>query len=221
MKIKIITLILFFLLAPYSYAQSPTTNENIRDRVQEKLNSSSKIPSAYIGTVTDKAESTLQIDKFALAKQAGDSGEIEQVSTADETKFVSIGKTSKNIGFADIAIGDFIVAMGYKNGNGVLASKRILVIEPLKASTRKSYFGSILNVTRNTITINFTGSEKEFSFTRNSDLLQKTDGDDDEITSNDLNQDDKVIIVTTDDENVRTLFLLPSPVTTEQSESSE
>ena len=237
MKIKIITVILFLLLAvplynkvsSYAYnkvsssanAQSPTTNENIRDKVQEKLNVSSKIPSAYIGTVTDKAESTLQLDKFALAKQTGDSGEIEQVSTTDDTKFISIGKTNKTIGFTDVAIGDFIVAMGYKNGNGVLASKRILVIEPIKTSTRKTYLGNITDVTRNKITINIAESEKEFGFTNNSDLFQKTENEYTEINTSNLNENDKVIITTTDDENVRTLFLLPTSPPPEASETSQ
>lgn len=212
MKTKLFILLLFLFVAVPVSAQSPTTNGNIRDKVQQKLAASSKIPSSYIGSVTDISESTLQIDKFDIAKQTGDSGEIEQVETSEATKFVNIGKTTKTISFSDIAIGDFIVAMGYKNENGVLESKRILVIEPLKPSTRKSYFGEVVSATKNKITLKVDDSEKTFNITKNTDLIDYASNE--EIKLTDFEESDNIIVVSTDDENARSVFLLTSPETT-------
>lgn len=213
MKTKIFILLIYLLIAVPVSAQSPTTNGNIRDKVQQKLATASKIPSSYIGSVTDISESTLQIDKFDIAKQSGDSGEIEQVETSDTTKFVNVGKTTKTVNFSDIAIGDFIVAMGYKNENGVLESKRILVIEPIKPSTRKSYLGEIAETTKNKITIKVNDSEKTFNITKNADLEDYANNE--EVKLTDFEENDRIIVVTTDDENARTVFLLTSPETTD------
>lgn len=93
----------------------------IREKVQAKVDELLYRPKAYLGIVTDIAETNIQIKTK--------NGEIRQVSAQDEK--ISIikddGKTSKIVNLTDIAIGDFIVAMGYINGNKVLSAQRILI----------------------------------------------------------------------------------------------
>lgn len=89
--------------------------------VAEKLAQSQNPPKAYIGTVTDIAESTIQIKSL--------DSQIQQISTEqDEISVVNTKETtSKTVKLTDIAIGDFIIAMGYADGNEVLEAKRILI----------------------------------------------------------------------------------------------
>ncbi len=71
-KLKLFIVISFVavLTATPVFAQedpSPTpTGNNIRDKVQEKVNASLDKPFAYIGTVTDISGVNIQIGKFSL-----------------------------------------------------------------------------------------------------------------------------------------------------------
>lgn len=105
-------------------AANSTSESDIRAKVEEKVLAALNRPKAYLGTVTDIADSTIQI-KSTQAK-------IEQISTDDNVSVVNqTGKNNKIIKLADIAIGDFVIAMGYVNGNSVLAAQRILVTDPV------------------------------------------------------------------------------------------
>ena len=105
---------------------STAASDSVREKVQEKIEKALQNPKAYIGTVTDIAELTVQIKTST--------GEIEQISVdKDQTTIMkTTGQTTREIKFADMAIGDFVVAMGFKNGNNVLAAKRILVTDAIK-----------------------------------------------------------------------------------------
>lgn len=112
-------------------SSSSSSSDTVRQKVLEAVQKALQNPKAYLGTVTDIAETTFQI------KTA--SGEIQQVSTnTDQTTVIKMTKdTSNEINLTDIAIGDFIVAMGFKNNNNVLDTRRILVTsepQPLSLS---------------------------------------------------------------------------------------
>lgn len=100
---------------------STDSGSTIREKVQQKVDEILNKPKAYLGVVTDIIDSTVQIK----TKE----GEIRQVSTDKEniTVIKDDGKTTKTVKFTDIAIGDFLVAMGYKNSNSVLSAQRILI----------------------------------------------------------------------------------------------
>lgn len=127
--------------------ESTATDEadSIRMKVEEKLADALKNPKAYIGTITDIAETTYQIEN--------QKGEIEQVSFDKDTTFVKIDKTSKVITSTDVAIGDSVIAMGFKNGNDVLEAKRILVTEISSDSTRNIFMGEYNDISKNVIDV--------------------------------------------------------------------
>jgi len=120
-------------------------NEAIKN-VKEKLEIVKQNPKAYIGTVTDKLGDSLQIkDK---------NEEIKLVSVNPEkVSFSKIAEKTTNISYADVAIGDFVVAMGIKNGNEVLTAVRILVTDPLKEPSRTAIFGEIINLSKKSLTL--------------------------------------------------------------------
>jgi hypothetical protein len=120
---------------------STSTESSIRENVQKKVNEALNKPKAYLGTVTDITDSTIQIKS--------DEGTIAQVSVDPTTLSVvkSTGSAAaKNIKITDIAIGDYIVAMGYKNSNAVLDAQRILVTDPITDNKVNSYLGRITDV---------------------------------------------------------------------------
>lgn len=116
----------------------------VRQKVQDKLNQVESNPIATLGTITDITDNTVQI------KTQG--GEIQLVSLDKQnTTFIKTkGGVIKEIKFADLAIGDFIVAMGTKNGNGILHAKRILIADPLKETKREAIFGQVWETDKST-----------------------------------------------------------------------
>ena len=104
--------------------QNSSTNEaDLNKVVALKIARAEKPPKAYIGTVTDIADSTIQI-------RTSDS-QIQQIATnKNDVAVVNIkGTSNKNVKLADVAIGDFIIAMGYVDGNNVLDAQRILIAD--------------------------------------------------------------------------------------------
>jgi hypothetical protein len=128
--------------APTEVAES---TDSIRQKVQEKVEDALNSPTAYLGTVTDISEGSIQL------KSA--SGEINQVSSSDTPTVVKDGKSPKTVKLTDIAIGDFIVAMGYRNGNHVLTAKRILITTPPDPTGRKAVYGNVASVTKTGLTL--------------------------------------------------------------------
>lgn len=82
-----------------------------------------RMSKSYVGTVTDISSGTIQIKNS--------SGNILQISTSEETKYINNLKKGVEVKQTDLAIGDYIVAIGTLNGNKVLHSAKILVTSPL------------------------------------------------------------------------------------------
>lgn len=138
------------------YAASPTPSvspspseepeDSIREKVQEKVMQASLRPKAYIGTLTDIADTTFQIKS---AEGAILQAQVDKNATA----FVKIAKSTKKIAFADVAIGDFLIALGYKNGNSVLNTTRVLITDPLTKSKKAAVMGVVSKVEKDQVVI--------------------------------------------------------------------
>src|SRR3989344_2310985 len=201
-KLLTIATLIIFATQPIVAQESSTKEaQDIRAKVEQKIEEALKNPKAYIGSITDKTKDTLQI------KNSG--GEIQLVSVdVDATNFVQINKTTKKIKFDDIAIGDFIIAMGYRNGNEVLEAKRILSTLPIEPPKRKIVMGNIINIEKKEIaTRELGGQETTFTFPK------KWKGPD----IKELSIGNKIIIVSTEIEGkdtIRTIHLIESPTPT-------
>lgn len=183
-----------------------TTSDPIRQKVQEKLDLASNKPKAIIGSVTDKTENSLQI------KNGG--AEIRQAAVLDgQTKFVRITSASKDISFADVAIGDYVAALGYKSATGVLDSRRVLVVTQPTVSERRISLGTITKYTSKLLTVtlgdNTTISVKPLTGVA---VSQKSeDGTLKSLKFTSLEQGDRVIIsgkINKDIHESRSIFLL-------------
>ena len=81
--------------------------------------------------------------------------------------FVKTENSKTKVTFDDVAIGDFIVAMGLTNGNSVLEAKRILITKPLEPIERKVVLSEIGKIEGKTITlINKDRSDLKLTFPR-------------------------------------------------------
>lgn len=138
-------------------AQNATEEANdVRDRVKEKVEAARKNPKAYIGFVTDKTEETLQIQN--------DLGEIQLVSIEPESaSFAKIDKKTVSAKYDDVGIGDYIIAMGFTNGNSVLEAKRVVITSQSESPTLSILFGNITEINNKKVTI----STKEGKYSLN------------------------------------------------------
>ena len=225
-----ITALFVFSISPVNAQEDPTptsTSEAIREKVQEKVNAVLDKPFAYLGTVTDITGLNIQIGKFSLDNgQTNSSSEIQQIATDDNTAFVSVGKTIKTIVFDDVAIGDFIVAMGYKTGNGVLEAKRILTTEALQSSGRESNIFTIREIESGDISVNTNGDSETYTVTtKNADIYFLDDeGEADSLRVSELNIEDKIIVVGVDVEGeieARTIRVISFATDTESVNEEE
>jgi hypothetical protein len=91
---------------------------------------------SYIGTVTDITDSIIQIKNAT--------GDIQQVKAIANAIFIDTrGNINKQIKASDVAIGDYLIAMGVKGANNILSSSRILVTDPLAKPIRRAFYGIV------------------------------------------------------------------------------
>ena len=182
--------------------------DSIRYRVEQKVSQALKSPKALLGTVTDISENTLQI------KSSG--GEIEQISVSSDTSALVIGKTNKEVKVTDIAIGDYIVAMGFMNGNGVLDTKRILITSPDEATFRMAIFAKVSKDNNTSLITQLirTGEDKKVTPQKGAGVFLISEGKTSKITFAKINLEDTLVAIGTDASETftaRTVFVVNQP----------
>ncbi|GAG26646.1 unnamed protein product, partial [marine sediment metagenome] len=162
----------------------------IREKVQLKIEEARKNPKAYLGTVTDKAESNIQIKSLKE--------EILQVSVDEErVTFIKVAKTKSEVTFGDIAIGDFIIAMGYKNSDDVLEATRVLLTEAPEPTERKIVWGGVDSTKKGQLILTNQSGDQEYTVEPG-----------DEITVTAIEDEETVEIKFTDIEEGQTLIVV-------------
>lgn len=176
--------------------QNATEGSEIRKKVIEKVEQALNNPKALLGVITDISTNTLQIKTS--------SGEIQQMSVLPDSTLIKIGKESKEVKFSDIAIGDFVVGMGYKNENDILEVSRVLITEPLEEFSTKTVIGKVASIDKKMITISPLAGGDDFEAA----ISTKT-----KIKLSDISQNDLVIAVTEENKGVtaRTVLVVNEP----------
>lgn len=97
-------------------------------------------PIAFVGTITDIAENTIQIKTLEQ--------KIDQILVDPKnTTFVKAIDTPKEITQTDVAIGDFVIALGTIQDNNVLKTQRLIVSSTVKAVNDYVFLAQIQNLT--------------------------------------------------------------------------
>lgn len=127
-------------------AETKDSIEIIREKIKDEVSSYTLRRTAYTGTITDISSGTIQIKSVQ--------GEIKQMSLNDDTTYINTLKNNVEIKSTDLAIGDYIVAMGFVNGNKVLDTKRILIGNPVTENKYQPIFGTISSISKTKLKIN-------------------------------------------------------------------
>lgn len=148
--------------------------------------SAQKLPTSYIGTVTDVTGSAIQIKS--------NKNEIMQITASEEVSVTNTRDTPNKIAkLTDVAIGDVIAGLGYTNSSQVLEASRILIINPMTELEVK--------------VISTKYSKPELKTDKNTSYYEFVDGSQAVIKSTAVKADMDIIYVEKDD-LVRTVFLL-------------
>jgi hypothetical protein len=155
-----------------SISPSPTPSEqdvtdNLKKRLQESLDSktptTSPILKAYIGVVKDIIKDTVIIEDKT--------GKKDIKLTEDTTILRSPGSAS--IKPENIRIDDYIIAIGYLEGDTTLAGRRLIVsVDPIKSPNKLSGIGTIEKISKTGITLKLV--DKSQTITTTSKTIYKS-----------------------------------------------
>lgn len=178
----------------------------IRQRVEEKVAEAINHPKAFLGTVTDITDSTIQIKSLE--------GDIRQISATPDSVTVIDNRddANKEIKLTDIAIGDFLVAMGYKGSNNVLIAQRILITDAVKTPQINAASGKITDKSAGTLTVTMVRGETT-TLTPNylTDIETLKDGKEVAISLSKISEGDTVIFIMDNGgktQKLRSIFLI-------------
>lgn len=209
-KIALVLLLIytFFvgLLSPAS-AQTPTTSigDQIKDKVQN-IAGNQRL-AGFMGEVTDKTDGTMTITTKNSPRQ-----------TTIDPKAVVISqknKQRKTVTSDDIAINDFIIAMGtLDSGNKTFIAKRILIIDKPLLVTRTALNGTITQIDTNQITLE-TKSRGEWLIKLTSKTAIRNFGNAKALKTTDLELHQRVLFMgkITGDKTLEASSVLILPVT--------
>ena len=217
----ILTLFTILLVRVKVLAQEEATPEGdpIREAVQEKIEEAQNKPVAYLGTVTDIVENTVQIKSIE--------GEIKQVSVNDDTKFVKVNSSTTTVNYSDIAIGDFLVNMGYRNPDDVLVVGRTLVTSRPEKPKRESVFGKVTEKLNTEITIEIKNNSEFLTISPERNIVVTKKDENETIRSRFADIEEESIIFAVgvrseDSFSARSIHIVETPLPSENpDESSE
>ena len=188
-----------------SESEATDEAEMISENVEKKLDLAKNKPKAFIGAITDITEDTIQMKNEV--------DEIKQISIVESTEYVEVKDKTKTLTFEDVAIGDFVVAMGFQNGSGVLEAGRIIITNPPGKDDKKIFFGKLTEVIKKAATFESEQVE-EMAFT----FGRRWNGPEiDEL----IEGENYIVVATLDDDDyvIRTIEPINQDVNTEPSPS--
>jgi len=131
--------------------------ENIKKRLQESLaEESGAIPTlssarAYIGVIKDVIKDTVIIEDKSGKKDIKLQADTDILRTPGNATI----KTD------DIRIGDYVIAIGYPDGEETLTGRRLIVsIDPIKPPEKTTGLGKITKINKNSLTLNMSDKDQ-------------------------------------------------------------
>ncbi|MBI4059330.1 hypothetical protein HY404_03780 [Candidatus Microgenomates bacterium] len=139
-----------FLVSP-SFGQesaSPpgkTIRDNLKEKVEEKLNQLAKKPRSYVGKINQITDGVVMLD----AKSG-----LKQIKITSSTTIIEVGKGGrKTIKSTDLVVGNFAVVMGYLESKDTLNASRILTMSENPERVRRPVYGVVQTIVDKTITV--------------------------------------------------------------------
>lgn len=193
---------------------TPVPTTSVSDQIRQRINQALSKPFASIGTIADISNSTLQIKTRE--------GEINQaIVDKENTTFARVtGKTRKAIAFGDLAIGDFVLALGYRKSESIIEALRVIASDNLSQNKRTAIFGTATEIDskKDQFTLKkLENSGDELAVTTDKNTAIRTSGESglERAAFDDIEDGQKVIVVGEEDSKGNFLatfiYLLPSP----------
>ncbi len=177
------------LVASPANAQEDATN-SVREKVRQAIENLSKKPRAVVGSLDNVSDSTLQIKNLQ--------GKISLVATDDKTVYAKFVKGKKSdIKFEDLTIGDFTVALGYKNSNDTLDAARVLTFDKSPFTEKKVLFVQVDSITKNSLSVSTTDGDSWTVDATKAKITAKSSGKLQDATLKDISEGDTIIAVGT------------------------
>ncbi|MBI2268533.1 MAG: hypothetical protein HYU80_03800 [Candidatus Blackburnbacteria bacterium] len=200
-KLQFVFFILFFAFAAvpvFAQEEASSATSSVRDlvreRVKAKIDNLTQKPMALVGTLEQVADSTLEIKD--------NSGKVLLASTSKDMLYyrVTDGK-KKEIKFDELVIGEFVVAMGYRNGKDVLDAKRVIVYDKKPTQNKESAYGIVTNNSKGIVTIKHpkAGDVWTIKTARKTIITGKVGEKMEEIDIEEVNEGDRIVAVGTRD----------------------
>lgn len=139
-------MILTLLLTASLLAQTPSsTTSAIREAVKEQVAAikTAVAKKAFVGTISAKADATVTVTNLKNQSKTA-------VVTGDTVIRLTGGKDGT---FADLKVGDFVIAMGEVDSQGTLTTRRLLVITKPGADKRRALTGRVTDTSSSSLTI--------------------------------------------------------------------
>lgn len=176
-------------------ATGKSIRDNLRERVEEKLTKLINKPRAFVGKITQISNSALTIET-----KTG----IKQVKVTDKTVIVQVdnGK-SKTIKEADLAVGNFVVAMGYTENKDTIEARRILTMSDDPLEVRRPVYGIVQSVKDGTFAVKHPKKDETWTVKTSSktEVTLKTDGKMGKSEIKSIAEGDRIIAVGTSVKN--------------------
>jgi hypothetical protein len=169
--------------------------DEVKKKVREKIEETKKgMKAAYFGEITAITESTLTITTFKG---------VSNVRIGMDT--VIVGRGNKKIALKDLAIGDYIIAMGYIADNNLLDAKRIVVINKPKVVAREVAFGKVTDISADEKILTVKNEKKNLLYTievtDKTTITKKVDGKVKKVKFADITKGDRLVAIGTPTEN--------------------
>lgn len=164
-----------------------SATDEVREKVRQKIENLVKKPRAVVGTLSEVTDSTLQVTNKA--------GKEDMVATTKDTQYVRVaGSKRTNIKFEDLVIGDFIVAMGYRNGNNILEARRVIAYDKSPLIQRRAVYGVVGENQKGVLTIKHpkTGASWKVKTTSKTKVTKKGDKGFEDIKVADIQNSNRI-----------------------------
>lgn len=192
-----------FLTAPVAAQEEATpATQTIREKVREKIENIVHKPRAVVGTLTEITDSTLQIQTR--------SGQLQMAATGEETTYVRTTRGRRTeVEFEDLVLGDFIIAMGFRNGNEVLETRRVITYDSSPLTERRAVFGVVQGNENGTLTLQHPKTAEVWTVETSRDTKITRKGEDgfEEIDVDEVQVGDRIIAAGVPDEKEENTLL--------------
>lgn len=170
-----------------SQAATKSATDEVRERVRQKIENLVKKPRAVVGTLSEVTDSTLQVTNKA--------GKEDMVATTKDTRYVrAAGGKRSDVKFEDLVIGDFIVAMGFRNGNNILEARRVIAYDKSPIAQRRAVYGIVKENTKGALVVEHPKTKEVWAITtdKKTVITKKTDGKIQEVDIKDVQAGDRI-----------------------------